>query len=139
VCEENRCETLDTVKGEVSSVLVREGNGTSAHSEATVNKKYLTALKLLCSGHYPSSCLYLKPFKIFRMDVFATKRGSKLAMKMYRNRTHARRYLHLNPNHPYQITRGVFRSLIIRAKDICQDQKNLNNEIINIRHDLMLH
>jgi hypothetical protein len=33
---------------------------------------------------------------------------------------------------------GVFHSLISQAKVICQDQKDLNNEIKNIRHDLML-
>jgi hypothetical protein len=64
--------------------------------------------------------------------------GPKVAMKVYRNPTHAHRCLHLNPSHPYRLKRGVFRNLIRRAKVICQDQKDLNNEINNMRHELVL-
>jgi hypothetical protein len=34
--------------------------------------------------------------------------------------------------------RGVINSLDNRAKVVCQNQKEFNNEIKNIRHDLML-
>jgi hypothetical protein len=72
------------------------------------------------------------------LDVLVTKRGSKLAEKVYRKPTHIGRYLHFQSNHAYHVRRGVAYSLSSRAKVICQDKKNFNNEIKNVRHDLML-
>jgi hypothetical protein len=41
-------------------------------------------------------------------------------------------------NHPYHVKRGAVHGLISQAKVICQEQKEFNNEIENVRHDLML-
>jgi hypothetical protein len=69
------------------------------------------------------------------LDVLVVKRDPKLATKVYRKRIHTGCYLHFKSSHPYHVKRGVVHSLISRAKAICQDQKDFNNEI---RHDLML-
>jgi hypothetical protein len=66
------------------------------------------------------------------------KRGPKLATKVYRNPTHTGRYLHFKSNNLHHVKRGVIHSLISRASFVCQDQKDFNNEIKNIRHGLML-
>jgi hypothetical protein len=39
---------------------------------------------------------------------------------------------------PHRVKMGVVHSLIKRAKVTCQDQKDFNNEIKNVRHDLIL-
>jgi hypothetical protein len=65
------------------------------------------------------------------------KWGAKVPMKVYRKPTHAGHYLHFNPNHPHHEKKGAVHSLVNRAKVICQNQKHFNNEIKNIRHDLM--
>jgi hypothetical protein len=72
------------------------------------------------------------------LDILVIKRGPKLATKVYRKPTHTSRYLHFKSNHPHHVKRGVVHSLISRAKVICQDQKDLDNEIKYIRHDQML-
>jgi hypothetical protein len=45
--------------------------------------------------------------------------------------------MHFKSNHPHLVKRGVVRSLVNGANVICQNQKDFNNEIKNIRHDLM--
>jgi hypothetical protein len=45
-------------------------------------------------------------------------------------------YLRFKPNHPHHIKRGVVHNLFSLAKVICQNQ-DFENEIKNIRHDLM--
>jgi hypothetical protein len=72
------------------------------------------------------------------LDILIMKRGSKLTTKVYRMPIHAGRYLHLKSNHPHHVKRGVVCSLVNRAKVICQNHNDFNNEIKNIRHDLML-
>jgi hypothetical protein len=71
------------------------------------------------------------------LDVLFMKRGPKLAKKVYRKPAHTGRYLHFKSNNPHHLYRGVVRSLFNRAKVICQNQKDFNNEIKNLRHDLM--
>jgi hypothetical protein len=72
------------------------------------------------------------------LDALVMKRGPKLATRVCRKLTHTGCYLHFKSNHPHHVKRGVVQSLINRAKVICQDQKDLDNEIKHIRHDLML-
>jgi hypothetical protein len=72
------------------------------------------------------------------LDILVMKRGPKLAMNVYRKPTHTGHYLHFKSNHSHHAKRGVIHSLISRAKVICQDQKDFNKEIKNIRHDLIL-
>jgi hypothetical protein len=67
------------------------------------------------------------------LDVLVIKTGPNLATKVYRKPTHTGRYLHFKSNHPLHIKRGVARGLVI-----CQDQKDFNREIKNIRHDQIL-
>jgi hypothetical protein len=55
---------------------------------------------------------------------------------MYRKPTHTGLYLHLKLTHPYHVKRGVVHSLISRGKVIRQGQKDFNNKIKNISHDL---
>jgi hypothetical protein len=71
-------------------------------------------------------------------EVLVMKKSPELATKFYQKPTHTGPYLHFISNHTYQVKRGVVLSLISRAKIICQDQRDFNNEIKNIRHDLML-
>jgi hypothetical protein len=66
------------------------------------------------------------------------KRGPKLTTKVYRKPTHTCCYLHFKSNHPHHVKRGIVRNLVNRAKIICQNHKDFNNEIKTIRHDLML-
>jgi hypothetical protein len=72
------------------------------------------------------------------LDIFVMKKGSELAMEMYWKPTHTGHYLHFKFNHPHHVKRGVIHSLINRAKVICQDQKDFNKEIKNVRYDLIL-
>jgi hypothetical protein len=58
------------------------------------------------------------------LDVLVMRRGPKLATKVYWKPTHAGHYF--------------IHSLISRAKVICQDHKDFDKEIRNLRHDLML-
>jgi hypothetical protein len=66
------------------------------------------------------------------------RRGPTLAMNVYRKPTHTGGYLHFKSNHPHHMKRGVVHTLISRAKVICQDEKDFNKEVKNIRHDLIL-
>jgi hypothetical protein len=72
------------------------------------------------------------------LDVLVMKRGPKLTTKVYRKLTHTGRYLHFKFNHPRHVKRGVVHILISPAKITCQDQKDFNNKIKNLRHDLIL-
>jgi hypothetical protein len=72
------------------------------------------------------------------LDVLIMNLGPKLTTKVHQKSTHTCPYLHFKSNHPHHVTSGVAQSLLSRAKVICQDQKDFNNEIKNIRHDLML-
>jgi hypothetical protein len=66
------------------------------------------------------------------------KRGPKLATKVYRKNAHTGCYQHFKSNQPHHVKSGVDHSLISQAKVICQDQKDFNKEVKNIRRDLML-
>jgi hypothetical protein len=66
------------------------------------------------------------------------KRVPKLITKVYRKPTHTGRYLHFKSNQPHHVKRGVVHSLVNRAKVICQNLKDFNNEIKTIRHYLVL-
>jgi hypothetical protein len=66
------------------------------------------------------------------------KRGPKLAKKVYRKPIHTGRYLHFKSNYPHHVKRGVVHRFISQANIIGQDQKDFNNAIKNIGHDLML-
>jgi hypothetical protein len=72
------------------------------------------------------------------LDILVMKKDPKLGTNVYRKPTHTGRYLHFKYNHTLYIKRGVVHSLVSRAKVICQDQKDFNNKIKNIRHDLTL-
>jgi hypothetical protein len=72
------------------------------------------------------------------LDALITKLGPKLAMEVYRKPTPTGPYLHFKSSHPHSVKRGDVHSLLYWAKVICQNQKDFNNEIKNIRHDLML-
>jgi hypothetical protein len=63
------------------------------------------------------------------------KRDHILTRKVYQKPAPAGRYLHFKSNHPDHVKRWVIHSL---TKVIYQDQRDLNNEIKNKRHDLML-
>jgi hypothetical protein len=65
-------------------------------------------------------------------------RGHKLAMKLYRKHVYTGRYLHFKSSDSYRVKKEVVRSLINRANVICQDQKDFNKEIKNIRRDIIL-
>jgi hypothetical protein len=72
------------------------------------------------------------------LAVLVMKRGPKLAKKVHRKPTHTDRYLHSNFNYSHHAKKGAARSLISRAKVICQGQKDFNKGIKKIRHDQML-
>jgi hypothetical protein len=72
------------------------------------------------------------------LDFLAMKWGPQLITKVYRKPTHTGRYLHFKSNHPHHVKKGVVHSLVNRAKVICQNQKDFNNEINTIRYELML-
>jgi hypothetical protein len=72
------------------------------------------------------------------LDVLAMKRAPNLAMKVYRKPTHTGRHLHFKSDHPHHVKRGVSQSLVSRAKVICQNRKDFNKEIKNMRHDVIL-
>jgi hypothetical protein len=72
------------------------------------------------------------------LDVLVMKLGPELITKVYRKPTHTSRYLHFKSNHPHHVKREVVHGLVNRGKVICQNQKDFNNEIQTIRHDLML-
>jgi hypothetical protein len=59
-------------------------------------------------------------------------------MKVYRKPTHTGRYLQFKSSHPHHVKGGVVHSLVNQAKFKCKNQKEFNNEIKNIRQDLML-
>jgi hypothetical protein len=67
------------------------------------------------------------------LGVLFMKRGPKLAIKLYHKLTHTGRYLHFKSNHSHHVKRGVIHRLISRAKAVCQDQEDFNNEIKNIQ------
>jgi hypothetical protein len=71
------------------------------------------------------------------LDVLDMKRRLKLTTKAYRKPTHTGRYLHFKSDHPHHEKRGVVHSLINRVKVICQNQKDVNNKIKNIRYDVV--
>jgi hypothetical protein len=71
------------------------------------------------------------------LEVLVMKRGPNLATKVYRKPTHTG-YLHFKSNHPHHLKGGVVHSFVSRAKVICQDQKDFNREIKDIRHVLIL-
>jgi hypothetical protein len=78
---------------------------------------------------------YTLPF----LDVLVMNRGPKLAAKMLRKPpTHTDRYPRFKFNHTHHLEIGVIDSLISRVKAICQDQKDFNNEIKNIRHEFLM-
>jgi hypothetical protein len=72
------------------------------------------------------------------LDVLLMKRGLKLAMEVYLKPTHTGRYWHFKSNHPHHVKSGRVHGLISQAKVICQDHKDFNNKINNIRHNLLL-
>jgi hypothetical protein len=72
------------------------------------------------------------------LNILVMTRGPKLTMKEYRKPTHTGPYPHFKSNHPHYVKRGVVHSSVNRAKVMCQNQKDFNNEITDIRHDLML-
>jgi hypothetical protein len=71
------------------------------------------------------------------LDILAMKRGPKLTIKLYWKPTHTS-YLHFKSFYPHHVKRGVVHSFISRAKVMCQNQKDFNKGIINIRYDLMV-
>jgi hypothetical protein len=72
------------------------------------------------------------------LDVMVMKRGLELITEVHRKPAHISRYVHFNSSHPHHEKRGVVHSLVNRANVICQHQKDFNNVIKTIRHDLML-
>jgi hypothetical protein len=103
---------------------------TSLNKCVWLNKRQFNIVQCTC---IPSRLIYL-PF----LDILVMKRGPKLTMKVYRKSTHTGRYLHCKSNYPHHVKRGVFHSLVKRAKVICKNQKDFKNKIKNLRHDLML-
>jgi uncharacterized protein (UPF0335 family) len=72
------------------------------------------------------------------LDVLVTERGSGLITDVYRKPRHARRYLHFKSDHPQHVKRGVFYSLVNRARVVYQERKGFSREIKTIKQDLML-
>jgi hypothetical protein len=67
------------------------------------------------------------------LDILVMKREPKLATKVHWKPAHTGDYLHFKSKHPCHVKRGVVHILIIRAKVICQDQKDFSKEIKNIK------
>jgi hypothetical protein len=72
------------------------------------------------------------------LGVLVSKDGTTLATKVYRKPTHTGRYFNFNSNHQPRVKRGLIQSLHNRASTICQERKDLVNEIISLRSDLKL-
>jgi hypothetical protein len=72
------------------------------------------------------------------LEVLVMKRGHKFVPKVYRKRTHTCSYLHFKCHHSHHVKMRVVHSLLSRPKVICQDKKDFNKEIKNIRYDLKL-
>jgi hypothetical protein len=71
------------------------------------------------------------------LDILVMEKGPKFATNVYWKPARTRRYLHFKANHPHHLKRGVVPILNSRAKVICQDRKDSNNDIKNMRQDLM--
>jgi hypothetical protein len=91
----------------------------------------------------------LRPYILFTMemgpdsaipflDVLVFRTGTTVATKVYRKPTHTGRYLNFNSNHPSHVKRDLILSLHSRASAICQEWKDLVNEISSLRRDLQL-
>jgi hypothetical protein len=75
--------------------------------------------------------------KIDFLDVEITKEiGGKLGHKVYRKPTHTDRYLNNKSNHHPQQKRGVIKTLIDRAKNICQPEY-LDDEVKHVSKALI--
>jgi hypothetical protein len=70
--------------------------------------------------------------------ILVKKWGLNPTMKVYWKPNHTGHYLPFKSNHPHHVKRRIVHSLVFQAKVIYQDQKDFNNKIKNIRHDLML-
>jgi hypothetical protein len=46
------------------------------------------------------------------------------------------RYLHFQSNHPLHVKQGIVQSLYNRALINCQDRKDFETEVQNVKHDL---
>ncbi len=72
------------------------------------------------------------------LDVlFTVCEDGSLGHKVYRKLTHTDRYLHFNSFHRPSIKNSVCKTLINRAKTICE-VRNIDNELENLRNVLKL-
>ena len=75
--------------------------------------------------------------KISFLDVLVSRKSDgKLDHQVYRKPTHTDRYLHFQSNHHPKQKRGVIKTLIDRAKHIC-NQPHLNSELKHVQSALL--
>jgi hypothetical protein len=72
------------------------------------------------------------------LEILVTKKGPKLTTKLCQKPTHTGVYLYFKSKHQHHVKRWVIHNLTNTSGVICQDQKNFNKEIKNMRHDLIL-
>lgn len=77
--------------------------------------------------------------KIPFLDVLVHKNeDGTLKTKVYRKPTHTGQYLHFDSNHPHNVKVGVARSLYDRARSVCSDERDLEEELKSITNTLKL-
>jgi hypothetical protein len=70
--------------------------------------------------------------------VLVIRKGTTMAIKVYRKPTHLGQYLNFRSNHAPHVKRGLIRSLHNRASTICQERQDLLSEISNLKRDFQL-
>jgi hypothetical protein len=70
-------------------------------------------------------------------DALVMKRSPKLATKVYQKPTHTGHYLHFQVQPPTSRKKESCSGFVSWVNVIWQDQKDFDNKIKNIRHDLM--
>jgi hypothetical protein len=71
-------------------------------------------------------------------DILVIRRGMTMATKVYQKPTHTGQYLNFKSNYPPHVKRGLIQSLHNRASTICQERRDVFNEISSLRRDLQL-
>jgi hypothetical protein len=71
------------------------------------------------------------------LDVLVKMDGGRLTTRVYRKPTNTGRYLSFGSAHPTSQKKAVVRTLVHRARDICQSPSDERNELAKIRSDLL--
>jgi hypothetical protein len=72
------------------------------------------------------------------LDVLVIRKETTLATRVYRKLIHTGQYLRFKSNHPPHVKRSLIQSLHKRASTMCQERRDLCNEISTLRCDLQL-